>query len=89
VAYAHDGEDLVVYVGRAEGKQWWRNFEEPRAVQVRLRGADLAGVARATCSDRAARDAYEDRFARTARAIEREHMPVFVRIGDLQPANRH
>jgi hypothetical protein len=86
VAYARDGRDLVVYVGHHEAKQWWRNFEQPEPVHVRLRGAHCAGVARAVRTDRAARVAYERRFPRASRAIDREHVPVFVRISDLRPA---
>lgn len=85
VAYAREGDDLVVYAGRHETKQWWRNFSLPRSVHVRLRGASYAGMAQVVQTDHAARDAYERRFPRAARAIEREHVPVFVRITDLRP----
>jgi hypothetical protein len=45
VGYQRDGEDLVVMVSEARRKQWWRNYYEPAAVSVRLRGRDLTGRA--------------------------------------------
>jgi hypothetical protein len=85
VAYARDGDDVVLYAGHHETKQWWRNFEQPEHVRLRLRGAACAGVACVARTDRATRDAYERRFPRAARAIDREHVPVFVRVTDVQP----
>lgn len=86
VAFARDGADVVVFVGHHERKQWWRNFEQPSPVRVRLSGRDHDATAEATRTDRAARDAYERRFPRAIRAIDAEHVPLFVRITDLRPA---
>ena len=32
---------LVIWAGNATEKTWWRNFETPAAVSVRLRGQDV------------------------------------------------
>lgn len=45
VGYQRDGDDLVVMVSEARRKQWWRNYQEPGPVAVRLRGADRSGRA--------------------------------------------
>ncbi len=47
VMAAPRGEDLVVLVGRAAGKNWWRNLDDgPRDVTVRRDGRDLPCRAR-------------------------------------------
>ena len=46
-----DAEDLLVVVGRAADKQWWRNFRAPATVQVWLGGRRVAGTARAELND--------------------------------------
>ncbi|MFF4661210.1 nitroreductase/quinone reductase family protein [Streptomyces sp. NPDC001381] len=46
VQCAHEGDQLVILVGRAAGKRWWRNFTEPRAVRVLLEGAAHEGTGR-------------------------------------------
>jgi deazaflavin-dependent oxidoreductase (nitroreductase family) len=46
VGYQRDAEGIVVLVSRARRKRWWRNFREPGAVTLRLRGRDVAGEAR-------------------------------------------
>jgi deazaflavin-dependent oxidoreductase (nitroreductase family) len=45
VGYQRHGDDLVVMVSEARRKQWWRNYQEPGPVSVRLRGAGRAGRA--------------------------------------------
>ena len=45
VGYQRDGDTLVVMVSQAARKNWWRNFEEPRGVEVRLRGRRRRGMA--------------------------------------------
>lgn len=45
VGYQHDGDDLVVMVSEARRKQWWRNYYEPGAVSVRVRGRERPGRA--------------------------------------------
>jgi hypothetical protein len=44
VMYAQRADTLVVLVGGAQHKQWWRNFIHPHPVQVWLRGASRTGV---------------------------------------------
>jgi deazaflavin-dependent oxidoreductase (nitroreductase family) len=43
--YLEDGTTLAIWAGAPGGKTWWRNFETPEAVTVRLRGVDRAGTA--------------------------------------------
>lgn len=38
-------DGLVVWAGNGARKTWWRNFETPREVTVRLRGAEHLGKA--------------------------------------------
>ena len=45
VQYVRDGERLIVAVQDSSTKTWWRNFETPREVDVRLRGRIRAGTA--------------------------------------------
>src|SRR2546425_5268588 len=45
VGYQQDGNDLVVMVSEARRKQWWRNYYEPRPVEVRIRGQERSGRA--------------------------------------------
>ena len=46
VLYAARRDTLVVLVGDAADKQWWRNFRQPRPVQVRCRGRTFSATAR-------------------------------------------
>lgn len=57
VEYARHGTAVVVYVGRAAGKAWWRNFAQPHPVEVMTRGDRYRGVGHlvtANAPDRAA-----------------------------------
>ncbi|MEO7062010.1 MAG: hypothetical protein ABI083_20025 [Lapillicoccus sp.] len=38
--YARDGRTVRISVGMAEHKTWWRNFEQPYAMRLRLAGQD-------------------------------------------------
>ncbi|MGY1779918.1 nitroreductase/quinone reductase family protein [Geodermatophilus sp. SYSU D01036] len=69
VMAAPDGDDLVVLVGGAAGKTWWRNLEAgPRDVTVRRDGRDLPCLARLLPPGAPGRDdaaaAYRAAFAR-------------------------
>ena len=46
VMYAETDRRLVILVGNAPAKTWWRNFRTPRPVQVRRGGVVGPGVAR-------------------------------------------
>jgi hypothetical protein len=46
VMYAQQGEQVVVLVGGADRKRWWRNFARPLPVRVLLRGVPRTGVGR-------------------------------------------
>ena len=36
--YARSGDELVILVGRPDTKRWWRNFTEPRDLDVLVAG---------------------------------------------------
>jgi hypothetical protein len=44
VMYAERGDQVVVLVGGAERKRWWRQFSRPTPVRVWLRGATRTGT---------------------------------------------
>ena len=46
VMYARRGDRVVVLVGGADHKQWWRNFNRPTEVRVLLRGVVRTGTGR-------------------------------------------
>jgi hypothetical protein len=47
VGYSPHGDgSLIVRVGRAEGKSWWRNFRDEHPVDVLLRGQWRHGLGR-------------------------------------------
>lgn len=43
--YASEGQAVRITVGMAEHKTWWRNFEDPRPLHLRLAGVDHDAVA--------------------------------------------
>lgn len=53
VGYQRHGEVLTVLVSEAAKKQWWRNFEAPAAVELRLKGRQRTGTAQVTAPDSA------------------------------------
>lgn len=70
VQYAVDGDDLVVLVGDAGRKVWWRSLRGGGEVTVRLGGRTRPGVARVVEGDAAAERAlgvYLSRFPRVAK----------------------
>jgi hypothetical protein len=79
VAYARDHDDLVVFVGDHDRKQWWRNFADPRSVRVLLRGREYDASAQVV-RDRATREAYHHGDPKAVARVAREHQPLFVRI---------
>lgn len=59
---------LVIWAGNASEKTWWRNFETPAAVIVRLRGSDVdakASLVEDPAHRTAALRAYVDRYPMT------------------------
>ncbi len=90
VMYAEDGDRLVVLVGDAPAKQWWRNLRAGAQVEVRLRGVLQRGHATVVTGDSGDTDAllatYLARFPRAAGAV-RGKPQVLVRVdlaGDAQ-----
>ena len=51
VGYQRHGDSIRVLVSKPGRKQWWRNYREPAAVELRVRGATLRGQARVVPSD--------------------------------------
>jgi deazaflavin-dependent oxidoreductase (nitroreductase family) len=51
VVYARDGDRIVVLVGDAPDKQWWRNFTSPAPVEVRRGVRSRTGTARVVPPD--------------------------------------
>jgi hypothetical protein len=43
--YAAEGQTVRITVGMAEHKTWWRNFEAPHPLRLRLAGVDYKAVA--------------------------------------------
>jgi hypothetical protein len=43
VGYQRQGDTIIVLVSKAHRKSWWRNFEQPAEVELRVRGRRLSG----------------------------------------------
>lgn len=73
VQYVADGDELLVYAGRAQEKTWWRNLIGGVEVTVRLRGHERAGTAEAITDPDAmlaGMRRYLERFPRTAKTLK-------------------
>lgn len=74
--YARVGDTVVILAGRPHTKQWWRNFREPRDIDVLVRGAWLPMTGRVVAGtdepDLAASllTSYLARFPRAGRALD-------------------
>ena len=55
VMYAQRGEQLVVLVGGADRKLWWRSFTQPHPLRVLLRGVRRTGTGHVITSGAAGR----------------------------------
>ncbi|MDH3724829.1 MAG: nitroreductase family deazaflavin-dependent oxidoreductase, partial [Thermoleophilia bacterium] len=88
VMYVQTGARLVVFVGDAEHKQWWRNLRGGAPVEVQLRGSRHRGHAVAVRGSAGELDAplreYLARFPKAARAVQQEDPLVMVLV-DLAP----
>ena len=51
VGYQQSGDTITVLASRARRKTWWRNFREPRPVEVLVRGQRLVGEGRVLPGD--------------------------------------
>jgi hypothetical protein len=73
--YVRIGDGVAIMSGRPEMKTWWRNFRQPRDVDVLLRGSwvPMIGVARIGADDPGSTapllDAYLARFPKVARSL--------------------
>ena len=74
--YATYGDGLVIFVGRPDSKQWWRNFREDRDLDVLVAGNWRAMVGRAVVGSEdpdtivPLLDAYTRRFPKAARLLD-------------------
>jgi hypothetical protein len=73
VGYATAGDEVVILVGRAEAKMWWRNFLTPWPITLVLRGRTVHGTGLVVRGDsdevvRMARH-YFSRYPRNERAL--------------------
>jgi len=68
VQCSREKTQLVIYVGHAAGKKWWRNFADGRRVDVRVRGISIQGIGRVVGDEHAdrawAEQVYHRRFPR-------------------------
>jgi F420H(2)-dependent quinone reductase len=51
VIYSEHGDRYVVLIGDSPDKRWWRNFTDPRPVEVRRAGRLRAGTCRVVPPD--------------------------------------
>ena len=84
VMFAGDERGLIIFVGHAEQKVWWRNLTERAPVRVRLRGLELEGYGEVVKQDAALTGRYLARFPSACAAIEEADEPVFVLVGELR-----
>ena len=73
--YAENDGELIILVGRPESKSWWRNFQQPRDIDVLVRGKWQPMVAEAIRGDLEANkllDVYLARFPKAARNLRTE-----------------
>jgi hypothetical protein len=65
VGYQRWDDRVDILVSKAPRKKWWRNFETPSVVDLRVRGEQLQGKASLVpIGDRAFRQAFEYTFKR-------------------------
>ena len=66
VIYVEDDGELLVFVGDAGRKVWWRNVREQAPVELRLRGRTVAGRAEVVPDDEKLVALYRARHPRAA-----------------------
>ncbi|MFF0533324.1 hypothetical protein ACFYT3_33775 [Nocardia amikacinitolerans] len=91
VAYARDGDRVLVRVGRATTKTWWRNFTEPSSVRVWIENRWVSGVGEVLSPGDADYPAawarYRDRFPRSP-AVGSDPLVVITAHLDPEPPPR-
>lgn len=81
VGYTEVDDEVLVAVGHADRKRWWRNLVEPAGVTLRIRGKDVNGTAVAR-SDTESLSGY---LARVPRAARRLRLPTNPTTGVTDP----
>lgn len=95
VMYAEKGDRLIVLVGDATAKQWWRNLRGGAPVELRLRGGLRRGhatvVTGGPTETGALLSTYLTRFPRAARAAGGKQvvMVVIDLAGDVTDGDAH
>jgi len=72
VGYQRCEDDLVVLVSKARRKNWWRNYEEPRALELHLRGHARRGIGEVVATDSDAFGRHAERTFRRLPGIARQ-----------------
>lgn len=76
--YARNGDDVLILVGRPGTKTWWRNFREPRDLEILVQGRWRTMTGRAILGANEPEvigpllEAYLERFPRAVRALDGE-----------------
>jgi deazaflavin-dependent oxidoreductase (nitroreductase family) len=79
VQYARAGERLVVRPQNVHRSAWWRNFQTPTAVTVRLAGRIRPGTAQIVAAHQPGWEQYRDLYgSRWRRSSERMTGPLVV-----------
>ena len=88
VGYQRDGDTITVLVSKAPRKQWWRNYRDPGAVAVVLRGRTLHGRARVLATDSITFQEAIERTFRRVPGLGRQFGIRYDRRTGLTPAQR-
>jgi hypothetical protein len=85
VQYARHGTAVVVYVGDAAGKTWWRNFAQPYPVEVVIRGDRYHGMGHLVTAQAPDRTATSQIYRGVHPRARTSHADPFVLITLLTP----
>lgn len=78
VMYAQHGDRLVVLVGGADRKRWWRSFAQPHPVRVLLRGVARTGTGHVVAAGAAGRAEAASLYAGRFRDLPVQDDPMVV-----------
>jgi deazaflavin-dependent oxidoreductase (nitroreductase family) len=85
VMYAEDEGGLIIFVGHAQTKAWWRNLSAGAAVRVRMRDLEYEAQGDVVRHDPSLAARYLERFPKARKAVGETNDPVFVRVRALRP----
>jgi hypothetical protein len=84
--YQQEGDTVVILVSKADRKQWWRNYREPRPIELLLRGHALHGTAHVVPTDTPEFRERVEQALRRLPFLARQFDVDFDRAAGLQPA---